>query len=105
MLTRQELADLRRASSQAIQLNDKRGLEYFAGWHGVPWGAPLARASTRRLILASDTWPISGRDRIIRLADDKQPWRDYGDGMHLRDRVQAVICAYERGLVAPGPPT
>jgi hypothetical protein len=57
------------------------------------------------LILASDTWPISGRDRIIRLADDKQPRRDYGDGMHPRDRVRAVIYAYEPGLVTPGPST
>jgi len=35
-LSAQELSDLRRAIKQAIQLNDKRGFDYFAGWHGVP---------------------------------------------------------------------
>ena len=33
-----ELANLRRAIKQAMELNDKRGFEYFAGWHGVPLG-------------------------------------------------------------------
>jgi tyrosinase len=37
-LSDQELSDLRRAIKQAIALNDKRGFEYFAGWHGVPFG-------------------------------------------------------------------
>jgi tyrosinase len=37
-LSAQELADFRRAIRQAIALNDKRGFEYFAGWHGVPLG-------------------------------------------------------------------
>ena len=33
-----ELADFRRAVNQAMALNDKRGFDYFAGWHGVPLG-------------------------------------------------------------------
>ncbi len=37
-LSAQELTDFRRAIKQAIALNDKRGFEYFAGWHGVPLG-------------------------------------------------------------------
>jgi len=35
-LTAQELADFRRAIKQ--MLNDNRGFDYFAGWHGVPLG-------------------------------------------------------------------
>jgi hypothetical protein len=37
-LSAQELTDFRRAVKQAIALNDKRGFDYFAGWHGVPLG-------------------------------------------------------------------
>jgi len=37
-LSAQELADFRRAVKQALALNDKRGLDYFASWHGVPFG-------------------------------------------------------------------
>ncbi|HEY6310228.1 MAG TPA: hypothetical protein VIY52_05405 [Streptosporangiaceae bacterium] len=37
-LSAQELTDFRRAVRQAIALNDKRGFDYFAGWHGVPLG-------------------------------------------------------------------
>lgn len=37
-LTPQELANLRQAISLAIPLNDTRGYEYFAGWHGVSLG-------------------------------------------------------------------
>ena len=37
-LTTQELADFRRAVKQALALTDKRGFDYFAGWHGVPLG-------------------------------------------------------------------
>ena len=37
-LTAQELADFRRAVERVLALNDKRGFEYFAGWHGVPLG-------------------------------------------------------------------
>jgi hypothetical protein len=39
ILTAQELADFRRAVKQ--MLNDKRGFDYFAGWHGA---APLVPA-------------------------------------------------------------
>jgi hypothetical protein len=38
-LSAQELTDFRRAVKQAIALNDKRGFDYFAGWHGVPLAA------------------------------------------------------------------
>jgi len=36
-LSGQELADFRRAVKQALTLtlDDKRGFDYFAGWHGV----------------------------------------------------------------------
>jgi len=34
-LSPQELADLRRAITQALQLNDTPGFDYFAGRHGV----------------------------------------------------------------------
>ena len=37
-LSAQELADFRRAIKQALALNDKRGFDYFASWHGVPFG-------------------------------------------------------------------
>jgi len=37
-LSVQELADFRRAVKQAVALNDKRGFDYFASWHGVPFG-------------------------------------------------------------------
>lgn len=37
-LSAQELSDFRRAVKQAVALNDKRGFEYFASWHGVPLG-------------------------------------------------------------------
>jgi hypothetical protein len=37
-LSAQELADFRRAVKQAVALNDKRGFDYFASWHGVPFG-------------------------------------------------------------------
>jgi tyrosinase len=37
-LSTQELTDFRRAINQALAHNDKRGFEYFAGWHGVPLG-------------------------------------------------------------------
>ena len=37
-LSAQELADFRRAVKQALALNDKRGFDYFASWHGVPFG-------------------------------------------------------------------
>jgi tyrosinase len=37
-LSAQELTDLRRAIKQSMALNDKRGYEYFAGWHGVTLG-------------------------------------------------------------------
>lgn len=37
-LSAQEFTDFRRAVKQAIALNDKRGFDYFAGWHGVPLG-------------------------------------------------------------------
>jgi tyrosinase len=37
-LTAQELANFRRAVKQALALTDKRGFDYFAGWHGVPLG-------------------------------------------------------------------
>jgi tyrosinase len=33
-----ELAAFRQAIKQAMDINDKRGFEYFAGWHGVPLG-------------------------------------------------------------------
>ena len=37
-LSAQELTDFRLAVKQAIALNDKRGFDYLAGWHGVPLG-------------------------------------------------------------------
>jgi tyrosinase len=37
-LSATELADFRRAIKGAMALNDNRGYEYFAGWHGVPLG-------------------------------------------------------------------
>jgi tyrosinase len=37
-LSAAELADFRRAVKQALDLNDKRGFDYFASWHGVPFG-------------------------------------------------------------------
>jgi len=37
-LTTQELDSLRQALSAAMPLNDTRGYEYFAGWHGVSLG-------------------------------------------------------------------
>jgi len=33
-----ELADLRKAFAEAMQLDDERGFWYFAGWHGEPFG-------------------------------------------------------------------
>lgn len=33
-----ELADLRKAFAEAMDLDDERGFWYFAGWHGEPFG-------------------------------------------------------------------
>lgn len=33
-----QLADLRRAFKEAMELSDQRGYWYFAGWHGQPFG-------------------------------------------------------------------
>lgn len=37
-LTREELAALRRAWAAFVDVPDDRGFQYFAGWHGVPFG-------------------------------------------------------------------
>jgi len=37
-LSAQELADFRRTIAQALALNDKRGIDYFASCRGVPFG-------------------------------------------------------------------
>ena len=68
-----QLADLRRAIKQAMELNDKRGFEYFAGWHGVPLGwcqhhdalfLPWHRAYLYWLELALQS-QVAGRDAAL----------------------------------------
>jgi hypothetical protein len=67
-LSAQELSDFRRAVKQAPALNDKRGFDYLASWHGVPFGwcqhhdplfLPWYRAYLYWLELALQ-WQVSG---------------------------------------------
>jgi hypothetical protein len=91
-LSAQVLSDFRRAVKQVLALNDKRGFDYLASWHGVPFGwcqhhDPLFLPWYRAYLVAGTRAPVAGFRRnaaVVGLVKGRDNSRGLRQGAGVR---------------------